>query len=134
MNKVQTMQNRLLKVLYNRPFRSPTNELHNELKLVKVKDIYHINILKFVYNSVNHISVKQFHNYFKMQNTRHMHNTRQHNHLHVNRSKTSYGENMILNKGAVLWNSLNHIIQNSKSLNVFKKALRNFYLSKYSEQ
>ena len=47
---IQTLQNQLLKVLTEKPYRYSTNELHNELKLIKVCDIYKQDALSFVFN------------------------------------------------------------------------------------
>ena len=132
LQKVQIIQNKLLKVLYNLPYRTDTNELHSKLKLLMVKDIYHMNILKFVYNSFNKKSIKQFNEYFKKHQTVHLHNTRQHNNLYVKNVKTKYGESMIQYKGAILWNALDPNIQTSSSNYVFKKAIQNSLLSKYT--
>ena len=47
--KIQTLQNRLLKVLKNQKYRTPTNDLHNSLDILKVKDILNQGILCFVH-------------------------------------------------------------------------------------
>ena len=133
LKKIQTMQNKLLKVLYNLPYRTSTNELHHKLNLLNVKDIYSMNILKFVYDSINKKSIKQFQEYFVLHQTMHIHNTRQQNHIYVKRVKTKYGENMIQYKGATLWNSLNQNLQTSSSAYTFKKAVRNMLISKYTQ-
>ena len=132
LKKIQTLQNKLLKVLYKLPYRTRTNELHFKLRLHKVKDIYKMNILKFVYNSKNKKSIKQFHNYFKIHQTMHDHNTRQLNHLYVKRVRTQYGESMIRYKGAIYWNSLDQSIQTSSSAYIFKKAVQTLLISKYT--
>ena len=67
-------------------------------------------------------------------NTVHDHNTRQHTNLYVSRTKTTFGENMIKNKGALLWNQLTQEIQSSKSLYVFKKATWKSLVAKYNQQ
>ena len=64
----------------------------------------------------------------------HDHNTRQHTNLYVSRTKTTFGENMIKNKGALLWNQLTQEIQSSKSLYVFKKATWKSLVAKYNQQ
>ena len=45
--KVQVMQNKLLKILYNKDRRYSTNTLHHELKLLQVKDIHELLLLKY---------------------------------------------------------------------------------------
>ena len=125
------MQNKLLKVLFKRPFRTPTNELHNEFRLFKVEDIYRMNILKFVYSSVTKQSIDQFHGYYKFQRTIHDHDTRQQTLLYWKRPRTSFGDNMIKHVGATLWNSLDPAIHTSKSIHIFKRLVKNSLSSKY---
>ncbi len=48
LKKVQTQQNRSLKILYNKDYLTPTLTLHKELDLLLVQIIYKINIAKFV--------------------------------------------------------------------------------------
>ena len=59
LKKIQTLQNKLLKVLYKFPYRMATSQLHYELKLLKVKDIRTANVLKFVYDSLTKRSIKR---------------------------------------------------------------------------
>ena len=62
--KVQVMQNKLPKILYNKDRRYSTNILHNELKLLQVKDILEVLLLKFIHTVLNGNPVKRFEAYF----------------------------------------------------------------------
>ena len=48
-NKLQVLQNKALKILYRKDWYTSTNELHKELKLLKVVDMYNLSVLKFVH-------------------------------------------------------------------------------------
>ena len=50
MDKVQILQNKLLKVLLEKKWRTPTNELHNKLDILLVNDIFLQEISSFVHN------------------------------------------------------------------------------------
>ena len=132
LKKVQTLQNKLLKVLFKLPFRTDTNLIHFNLEILKVYDIYRYQIQNFVYESINKISIVQFHNYYTMNNIVHQINTRQQYQLHRSNVKTKYGENSLKNYGAVLWNSLTTEIQQSQSLSTFKKAARKSMIATYN--
>ena len=132
LNKVIVMQNKLLKILYNRPFRTSTNELHAELKLLKVRDIYNVNILKFVYESINKNSIIQFHDYFLKHHRLHDHDTRNENNLYHRIMNTKYGESTLSFKGTELWNLLDNSIQKSKSIGIFKKCIKEKCLNCYN--
>ncbi len=47
--KVQTQQNRALKILYNKDFLIPTKTLHKDLDILIISEIYKLNIAKFGY-------------------------------------------------------------------------------------
>ena len=132
MNKVQIMQNKLLKVLYNLPFRTDTNDLHANLGLLKIRDIYESRILKFVYESVHKHSISQLKNYYRYQHSIHLHNTRNENDLYLKRIFTKFGESTLHFTGARLWNSLDDNIRKSVSINVFKSSLKNKISSSYN--
>ena len=48
--KIQTLQNKLLKVLTKNHYMYPTNKLHNDLKILKVEDLADQEILTFDFN------------------------------------------------------------------------------------
>ena len=50
MNKIQVIQNKLLKVLLKKPFRYSTSKLHNDLELLKFEDIVNQEITGFVFD------------------------------------------------------------------------------------
>ena len=131
MRRVQVVQNKLLKVLFDLPMRTNTNILHSRLKILKVKDIYNIQVTKFVYESLNQLSIAQFHNHFKYRSTIHRHDTRNQNDLYPKKVRTAYGESTIHNKGTKLWNGLCPKIKASKSLYTFKKTLKAKILTYY---
>ena len=132
LKKVQIIQNKLLKVLFKLPYRTESTVIHRNLEILKVRDIYKHQILKFVYQSINKISIVQFHDYYTMNNIVHHINTRQQYQLHRSNVKTKYGEHALKNYGVVLWNNLTTDIQRSQSLSTFEKAVRKSIITTYS--
>ena len=64
LNKVQILQNKLLKVLSNRKYRYSTSKLYNELDILKFKDIVNQEIITFVFNYIKGNLPDVFENYF----------------------------------------------------------------------
>ena len=52
MSPIQTLQNRLVKVLLNRDYRYPTNKLHDDMDILKVNDIYELEFLSFAHSFI----------------------------------------------------------------------------------
>ena len=63
-NKIQTLQNQLLKVLSNKNYRHPTEKLHKEFKLLLVEDLAKQELLTFVHNYFSNSLPPVFNNYF----------------------------------------------------------------------
>merc|ERR1711888_314253 len=78
-DKIQVLQNQLLKVLTGKPYRYFTNKLHNELKLLKIEDLYKQAILTFVHKFQNNKLPIVFDSYFTSFSEIHNINTRNRN-------------------------------------------------------
>ena len=50
---LQTLQNKLVKVLLSRNYRTPTNEIHNDMEILKINDTYKLEVLSFVHNFIS---------------------------------------------------------------------------------
>ena len=130
-DKIQILQNKLLKTLYKLPYVTDTNKLHTRLNILKVKDIYKINVLKFVYESINHTSIEQFHNHYEYQSNRNNANLRNRNLLYPQTSNNKFGESTLKFQGTQLWNSLPVNLRFINSFYSFKKALRQKIMESY---
>ncbi len=53
MKKVQTQQNRAIKILFNKNYYTPTKILHKDLDILLIQDIYKLSIAKLVYKQKN---------------------------------------------------------------------------------
>ena len=73
--KVQTKQNRAIKVIHNKNFYTPTTQLNKELRYPLVKDIEKINVCKFVHKQRNNKTPKIFNDLFTENKNIHKYNT-----------------------------------------------------------
>ena len=103
LSKIQVLQNRILKILFNKDWFTPTPDLHRELGLLQVKDIFFQSILNFVYKQKNGLLPEIFDDYFKTRNQIHNINTRQANKIDVFKSRTNIGYNRV---HAVNWSKI----------------------------
>ena len=126
--KIQTLQNKLLKVLTNQKYRTPTNDLHNSLDILKVKDILTQGILCFVHKYVNKKLPNVFDNYFKKFNEIHNLNTRNKDKFIAPKHRTVLGSKTIKHMGAVKWNILNQKIKEIRNVKGFRIFLKKYYI------
>ena len=123
------MQNQLLKVLTGKPYRYGTNKLHNDLKLIKVEDLYKQEILTFVHNFQNYKLPLVFNNYFTRFSNIHNINTRYRNtNFIIPRVASRLGSTSISFEGAILWNNLENKLKEIETVKSFRKSLRDSFL------
>ena len=78
LNELQTLQNRILRILYFKDRRYPTNVLHIELNFLKINDLYELKILKLMHCIYHNDKIvpEVFKNYFHTNERRHNYATR----------------------------------------------------------
>ena len=132
MGKLQSKQNQLLKVLYNKDWLYNTNLLHSQCKILKVSDLHQLRILTFVRKCINKETIPLFHNYFNFLHENHDHETRNDLILRTVLSRTSTGETRIKSSGCVLWNQYELARKTHKQTIVtFKHKLKNLFIDSY---
>ena len=127
--RVQVMQNRILKNLFNKEWLTPTAELHKDLKILQVNDLYKANVMKFVYKCTQGVVPNVFLDHYAC--ITHNHRTRQSNMLSVPRTRIKIGEKSSKVVGAKLYNNLPNQIKDSITLKSFSKRVRNMLLDGY---
>ena len=133
LQKLQTLQSKLMKLLTKRNYQYSTNNLHKEINILKVDDIYRHKILQFVYNCQSGNQIENFSNYFINRQDQHHINLRNTKLLHTPKIRTEHGRSTVQHTGATLWNSTPEFITSSKSIHIFKKRLFSHIVSEYNE-
>ena len=74
----QTLQNKIIRIIYNvkQKDRITNNSLYKELEILKIKDIYQLEMAKFMFLYTSQKLPTVFNSYFTSVNTVHTHNTR----------------------------------------------------------
>ena len=131
LNKIQILQNKLMKLLTKRDYLEPTNQLHAELNILKVKDIHRHKTLQFVYNCISGNQIATFFNYFSTRETQNQLQLRNRNELNRRAIRTEIGRSTVQHTGATLWNDIPNNVKESNSIHIFKNRLFNELVSKY---
>ena len=152
--KLEILQNKAVRILSGvqyfqiygqEPGPLPSSEpLYKHLEILKLDDIFQLNIAKFVYSVLTFESPTNFHEWFSYDHEVHNHSTRsgaeiirnsyfdvgtavQTYTLHLKGSNNKFGEKMIKKSGPVIWNSIPGHIQDATSITVFKYQLKNTF-------
>ena len=111
-----------------------SSPLFHELNILKVYDIYKLQVGKFVYESINSIGPSQSIIKYTMASDVHHHNTRYADHggIHVNRFRTSrYGLKSLKNDGRSIWNTIPPTIQNKPTKSSFCSSYKKLLVNQY---
>ena len=127
--KIQRIQNKLLKILTLQHFRTPTNEVHSSLNILKVKDIQSVNIICFVRNCLLKKCPENFYSYYQYRNTPYPNRSRR---LNIQRTKSLLGSLSIQILGAQKWNELPEDLKDKQVQLNFRKLLSKHFLNEYN--
>ena len=125
LNKIQTLQNKLLKVLSSKKFRYSTDKLHNEFEILKVNDMLNQEVLTFVFNYFDKRLSSVFNNYYESLASIHGINTRNGSNLIKKvKHKTGMGAHSIKIQDPDLWNRLNNNLKSISHLKTFRNTYK----------
>ena len=109
LNKIQTQENYLLKIISNAPLiKTKLSPLYEQLHLLNLNNIYQLEVLKFARKFKMKTLPKCFKNYFQLASQVHIYSTRfaANENWSVPRFKKTYTQRSIKYKGTKLWNAL----------------------------
>ena len=109
LNPVFLLQKKILRCIKFQPFTAPSTPLFHSLKIMKLEDIFHLNILTFVFKAINKLSPIYFHNYFSPSSSVHRFGTRHATRgdlFNTLKNTTLHGHKTAQYFGSKLWNTL----------------------------
>ena len=105
LNALQTLQNKLLKVLLSRTHLFPTNQLHNDLNILKICNIFSQEVLNFVYSQFYNLLPEIFKDYYVTFSNIHNICTRDHDiRFIIPKHNSELDASTVKVLGATLWN------------------------------
>ena len=113
---------RLIRIIHKKPFLEHTNPLFVESQILKIQDVYKLNIGLYMYDTFD----------ATIPNRPHSYNTRNRNELLPDRARLTITQNSINVAGPSLWNTIPEQIKASPSRNSFKYQYKTYLLSKYA--
>ena len=128
------LQKKILRCISFSHYAAPSAPIFHSLKILKLEDMIHSNILTFVYKGLNKLSPACFHNYFTPSSSVHRIGTRHATRGDLFRSSkntTLYGLKTVKYFGSRLWNTLPLFIRVSTSTTVFQSGLKIFLIGSY---
>ena len=127
------LQKRVLRAISFQNYAAPSSPIFNDLKILKLHDLFQLKLLSFVYECVNKISPANFHTFFDSLATVHQYGTRQATKgdiFLIQKNTLQYGLRSVRYCGARCWNDIPVDIKRSPSVKSFRLKLKAFLFEK----
>ena len=131
-HRLQVLQNRAIRNMMRAPRYFRLDNYYLNLRILKVHDLFNLEIAKFMHGHHNHILPVCFSSFFQESGTNHSHYTRSLAHMNYDTilCRTSRGQRSIRFYGPKLWNDIPLSIK-MRSKNYFNKQYKSFVLASY---
>ena len=116
------LQKRILRIIFDQPFRAHTNELFLRSKILKLQDVHSFLLSQFIYKNLS-----KFENISSQAYV-----TRQSSSLRPSFQRLALAQKSIYYAAPTAWNLIPLDIRQLECFRRFKIELRNYYLSSYS--
>jgi hypothetical protein len=131
LNKLVKLQKWAIRTVSNSHYRSHTEPLFEKYNVLKIEDMYNLELGVFMYKySINDLP-NAFDSYFMKRSNIHSYPTRHNNDLQLTKNKRIFSDHGIRTCGPILWNSIENPLQNSNSIKHFRKQFKEKLLSNY---
>ena len=129
--RIQTLQNRILKNLFQKDHFTPTRSLHKDLQILLVKDIFNTSLNEFVFKQRSNLLPCTFNGYYSEIRERHAYNTRNNVNLQQPFVRTVKGQKTTKFYGVKMYNNLPSSVKEASSLRQFKNRAKKCYIVNY---
>jgi hypothetical protein len=133
-NKTLLMQKRAIRTINNMPYNSHTEPLFKKNEILKISEVYKLEIVKFMINYEQNKLPNSFANLFPHNNEIHTaRTTRQANHIHVKLTTNQFVSNLPKFKIPLYWNTTVDKIDLTKSKHLLQSTIKHNMLNSYLE-
>ena len=130
-DRVQVLQKKAIRAVHSLSFNDHTNEYFKTDKILKLVDIYKINLCSHMYNYIRLPDTHIFSSRFQTNSNYHNHNTRHKNNIVTQHFSRSSSQSCFIFQATKEWNSIPVVIKSSNTLQAFKRNLKIHYCSLY---
>ena len=134
--RIVKVQKKSIRIITCSKFGAHTEPLFKTLNLLKINDLFKLNILKFYYK-LHHKKLPSYFNSFNLNVMQdiHSHNTRSNHLIQTNKTRTKFAQDCIRNILPPILNKTDELIitkVHTHSYKGFSNYIRNHFINKYS--
>ena len=124
---IKTLQNKAIKTITNAKYNDHVSPLYLSTKIPTYETVYNRNVALFMFQQQNKTLPKLLLDMYKQNTETHQHNTRHHNHPHIETRRTKQITNSILHRGPKLWYEIPNNIKEVRSIALFRKKIKQHF-------
>ena len=126
---IEIQQKKTIRAITHSNYNAHTDPLFKTLSILKLKDVYTLEIGKFMYKHANSALPQPLMNMFILNQQIHSHNTRHQNDPHCTSRRTKQAANSVIHKGPEVWNTFPNKLKTIRSVSWFIKMLKKHLLN-----
>ena len=127
------MQKKAVRIIAHSPYNSHTHEIFQRFNILKLEDIYHLYLGKYMYSQLNNILPEPLLNKYRLCRDMHPYNTRHANLLFKKTKRTALVANSFINRGLDYWNILPEYLKECKTFKSFDKRHQIYLINAYAQ-
>ena len=124
LERVLKMQKKFCRLVTFSHFSAHSAPLFSQLNLLNIYSIYKYNLATYMFRIQNNLLPALGHHQFVVNSAIHEYGTRKKDDLKLPYCRTNLRQNTICFQGPKLWNNLPSDIKQTRSLNIFKRGIR----------
>ena len=121
----------MIRIIHNKPYNCHTNELFKISKILKLPDLYKLQLSKFMYKHTNLSLPGALRDIFTPNRAIHDYNTRNRNDPCIQLHKSNIVHQNITHCGPLLWNNIPNKVKQTPTMASFKRNYKSILLDKY---
>ena len=131
LNRILLLQKKSMRIVSKVHYLAHTDSLFRLHKVLKICDIYRLNLATLAFQFHNHELPSIFNHMFTFNNEVHHYPTRQIDLYHLPRTRTVFAQDTFTFAAPKLWNSLPQSIRELRNFVTFKSKLKKEFITAY---
>ena len=125
LSRLQVLQKRAVRMIAMTHYRTRTSPIFAKLNILKLNDIFTLNIATFTYRYHKSLLPSRFENVHTTNQSVHTYNTRHATDLRIDYVRTSHYKYSLKYRSVQIWNNLPENIKSCKTIASFRKCMTN---------
>ena len=131
LNRLVTCQKKAVRAICSLEYNAHTNDHFKELKILKLNDIYKLNLCAIMFSHIVDPLNYPISDRFVRNSHIHSYNTRNRDDFVTPRYSRTTSQSCFLYQSTVEWNSIPSVIQNCRNVKTFRKKFKTYILDRY---